>query len=89
MGICHARKDYIVERRAEKQRVERRLDDLWRQMRLALGRGEWDTYFALRRSWLSLGRLHSFLIQEEAKEASAQLTLLESKVGRAHNREAS
>jgi len=76
-----------MERRDEIELLNDRLDKIWKQLCQARDRGDWQSYWRLRRSWLSLGRLHSFLIQEQAAERSAQLTLLPDDAGRRHDRE--
>lgn len=67
-------------------RLDHELDTLWAQLQKSLKRGDWATYWNLRRSWLSIGRLHSILIQQRAQERSAQLSLIPPSAGRHHDR---
>lgn len=65
--------------------LDLQLHDLWHLGCAAKQRGDWHTYWRLRRSWLAVGRLHSLLIQRQAEERSGQLTLLEPGEGRRHD----
>ena len=75
--------------RAEIQRLELHMSHLWESMSDARARGDWRTYWQLRRSWLAIGRLYSILIAQQREESSAQLSLLDGGAGRAHDRDAS
>ena len=76
-----------MERRTEMEVIQARMSEIWRQIELALKREDWQTYWRLRKSWLSLGRIYSFLVNEEAERVNAQLTLLKDVEGRHHDRE--
>lgn len=71
------------------ERLDELCTELWSQLRLARERNDWQSYWKLRRSWLAVGRLHSLLIQQQAEERSAQLSLLPSAAGRIHDADVS
>jgi hypothetical protein len=72
---------------AELDRLSRQMTELWRRLSEARDRGDWQTYWKLRRSWLSLGRLHSFLVEQNRELERAQLCLVPAEFGRAHDRD--
>jgi len=69
------------------EQINEQLTARWVKIVQARERGDWEAYWKLRRSWLSLGRLQSFLVQEQVEERDAQLTLLPPAAGRLHDRD--
>jgi len=77
-----------MEQQARVAQAENLMDTLWARLSQARGRGDWPTYWRLRRSWLSVGRIY---IAEQARaleDLDAQLTLLPHSEGRQHDRSA-
>lgn len=77
-----------MEHWVERDILKARMDETHKRMIAARQRGDWPSYYRLRRSWLSFGRLFSILVERQAEECRAQLSLFDERVGRAHDREA-
>lgn len=74
-----------MQNRSEYEQLCERLQFKWRLMVRAREQGDWATYWAVRRTWLQLGRLMNAIVAEEQREVGAQEPLFPVDVGRRHD----
>jgi hypothetical protein len=71
--------------REELKRLEALMTVTYRRMTSARAAGDWASYWALRRTWLSIGRMYTELAGLHRDFSEGQLMLLANSAGREHD----